>query len=202
MRNFLVRALLAVKGVPTQDDELNSLRLRKKFKDTYDIDVGLYSYGCFDSKRINPKTTIGRYCSFATSVHIFNRNHGLNYIGTNAYLYNPKLMVVDRQMIGFEKCTIDDDVWVGHNAIIVPSAKHIGRGAVVAAGAVVTKNVPPYAIVAGNPAKVIGYRFSLYEIEKIEESKWWEMTPQEIRAEININSEFFFHPKLFFNRNR
>ena len=67
---------------------------------------------------------------------------------------------------------IEEDVWIGSNAVIL-SGVRIGRGGVVAAGSIVTKNVPRYSIVAGNPAKVIKYRFDEETIRKLESSEWW-----------------------------
>jgi acetyltransferase-like isoleucine patch superfamily enzyme len=83
---------------------------------------------------------------------------------------------------------IEDDVWIGVNAVILGDVK-IGRGAVVGAGSIVTKNIPPYAIVAGNPAKVIKQRFTPEQIEKLENSQWWTWSNKEIEA----NKNFFLN---------
>ena len=69
--------------------------------------------------------------------------------------------------------TIGNDVWVGANVVILPGCEKIGDGACIGAGSIVTKDVPPYAIVAGNPAKLIRYRFKDATINKIQETKWW-----------------------------
>ena len=76
---------------------------------------------------------------------------------------------------------IGHDVWIGVNAIITSNCKKIGNGAVIGAGAVVTKDVEPYAIVAGSPARVIGYRFTEYERNLLEESKWFIKHPNEMK---------------------
>ncbi len=74
---------------------------------------------------------------------------------------------------------IEDDVWIGHNATILPSVSRVGRGSVIAAGAVVTKDIPRYSVVAGVPARIIKYRFCNERILEIETSKWWEKDKQE-----------------------
>jgi len=75
---------------------------------------------------------------------------------------------------------IENDVWIGATATIMSGVK-ISNGAVVGAGSVVTKDVPPYAIVAGNPAKVVKYRFTEEQIEKLLSIAWWDWEEQKIR---------------------
>ena len=74
-----------------------------------------------------------------------------------------------------------NDVWVGANVTIMPGCKKIGNGAIIGGGSVVTHDVPPYAIVAGNPAKILRYRFDEDIIKKLEESKWWELELDELK---------------------
>jgi serine acetyltransferase len=75
---------------------------------------------------------------------------------------------------------IENDVWIGAKATIM-SGVRIGNGAIVAAGSVVSKDVPPYAIVAGNPAKVVKYRFSDEQIKKLLSIAWWNWDEQKIK---------------------
>ena len=77
--------------------------------------------------------------------------------------------------------TIGNDVWVGCNSVVIEGVT-VGHGAVIGAGAVVTKDVPPYAIVAGNPAKVLRYRFQPDLIAALLETRWWELPASVIRA--------------------
>ena len=95
----------------------------------------------------------------------------------------------------YGKLAIGNDVWVGQYAIILPSCKNIGDGAVIGAGAIVTKDVPPYAIVAGNPAKVLRYRFDEATIRKLEEICWWDWSLDEIKAHADVfqNVEALVH---------
>jgi len=180
--------------------QFDSVILRELFREKYIIDIGLYTYGCFDPARIPSGTKIGRYCSFASTSQIFGRNHGLTFISLHPYLYNSNLGLVECDTILYQKCIVEDDVWIGHNAIILPSVKLIGRGAVVAAGSVVTKDVPKYAIVAGNPAKIIRYRFSEDVVNKIEESKWWLLDKIELQRLIKDNADMIFNPMNYYSK--
>ncbi|WP_000980277.1 CatB-related O-acetyltransferase [Vibrio mimicus] len=153
--------------------EFESNFLRFLFKKLYNTDVGMYSYGCFDPLRIPPNSKIGRYCSFSRTCQFLNANHPLEDISLHPFFYNSLLGYVDKDGVSRTEFDIGDDVWIGHNATIVASCKIIGRGAVIAAGAVVTKDIPAYAVVAGVPAKIIRYRFDAKKKMQIEASKWW-----------------------------
>ncbi len=179
-------------------DQFKSKELREYFADKFQIQVGMYSYGCFDSNRIAKGTLIGRYCSISNTAFIFNGNHGLTFLTLHPFVYNPALGYVREETIVRTKCVVEDDVWLGHNSIITPSVTNIGRGSVVAAGAVVTKNVPAYAIVAGNPAKVIKYRFNPDVIVAIEKTQWWLKDDVELKKIIDSNPEMLFSPLTYF----
>lgn len=174
--------------------EMESERLRRRFRERHGVEVGLYSYGCFDPRRIPAGTEIGRYCSFAPTAQIFNADHGLGFLSLHPYLYNPACGLVERETISRRSCRVGDDVWVGHNATILASARRIGRGAVIAAGAVVTRDVEPYAIVAGVPATTRRLRFDRATIERIEASRWWELERDGLRALIRDDPDFVYRP--------
>lgn len=196
MKNIFEKLVLRL----LKRDQFASILLRKYFQSKYNIEVGMYSYGCFCPVRIAQGTKIGRYCSIADTVRILNGNHGLNYLTLHPYTYNVNLGVVNAETITRSRCLIADDVWIGHNAIILPNARFIGRGSVIAAGAVVTKDVLPYSIVGGNPAKLIRMRFSEKIIEQIESSGWWEWDKEKLARVILDTPELIYSPESYFNK--
>lgn len=166
--------------------EMLSPTLRRIFLDYHGIEIGMYSYGgCFNPVSIGAHTKIGRYCSFAGKVWRFNANHPLECKSIHPYFYSPAYGYVQEELISRSELTIGNDVWVGENAIISPAVKRIGDGAVIGAGAVVTKDVPDFAIVAGNPAKLIRYRFSKETQLKIKASKWWDKDMNELQKDLD-----------------
>ena len=84
-----------------------------------------------------------------------------------------------------KKVIIGNDVWIGSHALILGGVK-IGDGAVIGAGAVVTKDVPPYAVVGGVPARIIKYRFSQEIIDKLLEIKWWNLPENILKENIKL----------------
>ncbi|MDO4179587.1 MAG: CatB-related O-acetyltransferase [Phascolarctobacterium sp.] len=124
------------------------------------ITVGNYTYGKLHVlvSKPGPQLKIGHFVSIAQDV-AFVLGHEHNYKCITTYPF--KVMCLQSEAaedLSKGDIIVDDDVWIGHRAMIM-SGVHIGQGAVVAAGSVVTKDVPPYAIVSGMPAKVIKYRF-------------------------------------------
>lgn len=171
--------------------QMLSKTLRRIFLDYHGIEVGMYSYGgCFDPARIRAKTKIGRYCSFAGGVCRLSGNHPMEFRSMHPFFYSPDFGYVQKELVHRSELVIGNDVWIGQNAILLPSVKRIGDGAVIGAGAVVTMDVPDFAIVVGNPAKVIKYRFSRETQLKIKASKWWDKDITELQKDI----EEFSHP--------
>jgi len=170
LRRALIKYITSIEG-----GEYYSKTLRKIFEDYHGISVGMYSYGgCFSIESVQPGIQIGRYCSFAKNIYVLAGNHPVKFKSLHPFFYNPALGHVNDLLINRTKCVIENDVWVGQGAIILPSVKKIENGAIIGAGSVVTKNVPPFAIVAGNPAKIIGHRFNQVVIDEIIESRWWD----------------------------
>lgn len=108
----------------------------------------------------------------------------MEYKSTSALFYNPIFNIVKNDPVEYISLSIGHDVWLGHNSIIMPNVKEIGTGAVIGAGAVVNKDVPPYAVVVGNPARVVRYRFEKCIIDDLLKSKWWEKSIEELKPHI------------------
>jgi acetyltransferase-like isoleucine patch superfamily enzyme len=131
--------------------------------------------------------SIGRFCSIAYNVKIGLGNHPTDWVSTHPFAYEKKYGFV-KQSISFEDkvdqpCIIGNDVWIGANAIVLAGVK-VGDGAIIGANSVVTKDVEPYSIVIGNPAKHHRFRFEEDIREKLLEMKWWEWEDDKIRSRI------------------
>lgn len=140
---------------------------------------------------------IGRYCSFGENVQIGRQNHPLDWLATSPFLYLPSQLimacspefagiimsegpVLPKAPTALRKTVIGHDVWIGHGAIINAGVT-IATGAIIAAGSVVTRDVAPYAIVGGNPAQLIRYRFETSVIAQLLQSEWWKFTPEQLK---------------------
>lgn len=157
-----------------------------KFIDFQQGKIGDYTY--INGGIIYDRCFIGKYCSIAYNVCIGPGEHFTSRMTTYP-LYNRYYNDVARSDFPEKKNTvIGNDVWIGNGATILEGI-NIGNGAIIAAGSVVTKDVPPYAIVGGCPAKIIRYRFSADEIRKIEECMWWDKDDEWMQN----NKELFGH---------
>ena len=183
LRSRLRRLIVEQEGGPAL-----SLTIRKIFAEFFRLDVGLYTAGPCRMKPnvFHPGTTIGRYCSIADTVRTYTRNHPMNILSTHAFFYNPALGQVKGDPIRFDSLSIGHGVWMGHNVTVLHPTQQIGDGAVICPGSVVYSNVPPYAIVSGFPARVVGYRFGKETIAKLLASKWWERRPEELANDVKV----------------
>jgi len=149
-----------------------------------EVDLGDFSY--IACKTSISKTKIGKFCSIGPDCKIgLGKHPAKDFISTHPIFFSTlkqtRITFADRDYFNeFEEIEIGNDVWVGANVIIVDGVK-IGHGAIVAAGSVVTKDIPPYAIVGGAPAIFIRYRFEKVEIEELLKMKWWDMDVSYLR---------------------
>lgn len=137
------------------------------------VKVGNYSYGPIDVRSWGSSEEgleIGNFVSIGSGVKfILGGNHEMNTITT--YPFKVKFLKEEEEAWSKGLIIIKDDVWIGTDAIIL-SGVTISQGAIVAAGSVITKDVPPYAVVGGNPAKIIKFRFSEEIIEEMKNINW------------------------------
>ena len=157
---------------------------KEKFKDC--LTIGKHTYGLERKNLIglSPQTPlkIGMYCSFAQNIKIFlNSDHPINLVSTFPLKTRLKQKVPwpNLDVISKGGVNIGNDVWVGENALIM-SGISISDGSVIAAGSVVTKNVGPYELVGGNPAKKIKTRFNKSQIKSLLRIKWWDWPEKKI----------------------
>lgn len=144
------------------------------------VQIGYMTYAQTNFK-CQPNTVIGRYCSIADNVRIGAANHPTTWLSSNPFQYaysEAEALKHPERYLKFnpykKSCVVGNDVWIGAHAFILPGVT-IGDGAIVAGGAIVTKDVPPYAIVGGAPSKIIRYRFDEPIIQELLNLKWWEL---------------------------
>jgi len=151
-----------------------------------DSEFGDYAYAIGDNQIAH--ATIGKFCNIATGVRINPSNHPWWRATLHHFTYRSLshgfALPDDREFFQWradDRVIIGADVWIGHNAIIMPGVT-IGTGAAIGSGAVVTKDVPPYAIVVGVPAKVLRPRVDAPVAEQLQRIAWWDWSHAEIEA--------------------
>lgn len=150
------------------------------FKDVVISSSSLGAHTYVQKKSTIFNAQIGRFCSIASQVSIAPGIHKTDGVSSHTSFYQKntpllKVYSTEDSFRTFSKVVIGNDVWIGERAIIMDGV-NIGHGAIVAAGAVVTKDVVPYAIVGGVPAKLIKFRFSDKVIEDLLKSEWWNFS--------------------------
>lgn len=153
-------------------------------------EIGDFTYGVplICAYCIDWKLSIGKFCSISNNVQIvFGGQHHYNHI--SQYAFNPQVQKLFPDFIYADKPSkpviIGNDVWIGRNVTILQGV-NIGDGAVLGTNTVVAKDVPPYAIVVGNPARIIKYRFKEHEIESLRRIAWWDWPLDKIQSEIKL----------------
>ena len=169
-RHFLFRLLMKL-----ERGDLFSLTARRIAFRYHRLEIGLYS-DCESHilNNLSPLTEVGRYCSIANSARTYTARPPEGWRSNHDLFCNPSLGCVTRDGRDVTPLRIGHDVWLGHNSVILPGVSSIGTGAFVGANSVVQKEVPPYAVVVGNPARVTRFRFSKPTIDSLLQSCWWE----------------------------
>lgn len=141
-----------------------------------DISIG-YATTLGYNNLLSGDISIGKYCQLGADVALHATNHPMTYMSNyiNSNLFNGDLKQLKQQ----NKIVLGNDVWIGHGVIVVGNVT-VGNGAVLAAGSVVTKDVEPYSIVGGVPAKQIKKRYSEDIIHEIQNLNWWDKNEAEL----------------------
>ncbi len=163
---------------------MENIHLLNADRGTYfDRNINIISWS--DEYKIN----VGKYCSIGRDCNFFlHANHRPDWVTTSSQLLGPVTHEISEMHMemGHPSCKGDiivgNDVWIGAKSTIMSGVK-IGDGAIVGATSTVTKDVPPYAIVAGNPAKIIKYRFTEEQINSLLKISWWNWEEHKIRSE-------------------
>ena len=147
------------------------------------------SYSYIGKNCLVQNTQIGKFCSISNDVLIGLGNHPSENFSTSPIFYRVnnalkiKLVHTNSDFQEYQPINIGNDVWIGTRAIVMDGVT-IGHGAIIAANSVVTKDVPPYSVVGGVPAKIIKYRFQETKIEKLQRLQWWHLPFEEIKIQI------------------
>lgn len=193
-KNFIIDGILIISGACNFE---NKIRVVKNVIFN-NVSVGRYTYFAGDNS-IN-YCSIGRYCSIAPGVKIGVGVHPSKDVVSTFPLFYANIQEYDIKFVKknnfstYSKIKIGNDVWIGTNAIILDGVS-VGDGAIIGAGAVVTKDVEPYSVVGGVPAKLIRYRFDKYKIEKLLLIKWWDKEESWIVG----RAKYFLHVDSFIN---
>ena len=183
LRNILTKVLTGGnRRLRVLARELNSSYLKQ-------VQIGRHTYGCPSKTFYLPtgreKVTIGNFCSVAEGVEFIFGDHALDTVSTYPLRHLLKKEPVNNDAVCRGPITVGNDVWIGRRALIMANVQ-IGDGAVVAAGAVVTRDVPPYTVVGGVPARVIKTRFTGDQIEQLRSIAWWNWPDTKILQHLDL----------------
>ncbi len=142
-----------------------------------------------DKRKDVDKLIIGKYCSIGSGAVFMmagNQGHRIDWVSTFPFYFQANIFKESQNAyIKAGDTIIGNDVWIGSEAMIM-SGVTIGTGAVVAARSVVVKDIPPYAVTGGNPAKILKYRFKEDEIKKLLTMKWWNWTESQVKEAMHV----------------
>lgn len=165
----------------------------------HDVSMGNFSYVGDGTRIINAE--IGKYCSISGSVQIGLGGHPTGLVSTSPVFYSNRNAVrthwveKEPEFEEYKKVVIGSDVWIGMRSLIRDGIT-IGNGAIIGAGAIVTKDVEPYSVMAGVPARCIRKRFDDETIKRLEALRWWDWSADEIQK----NAGLFADAKSFMQK--
>lgn len=171
LKNIITNPNIIVGDYTYYDDEEDVLNFEKNVKYHFDF--------------IGDKLIIGKFCMIASGVKFIMNGANHKMDGITAYPFNifggdwEKVTPQLNELPYKGDTVVGNDVWIGANATIMPGV-HIGDGAIIATNSTVVKNIEPYSIVGGNPAREIKKRFSGHRIKELLEMKWWDWSIEKI----------------------
>ena len=168
--------------------KLGKKTMIRRDNEVYDINLGDYSY-VSGPRTFIEDARIGKYCSIARQVIIGVSSHNYNWVTTSPIITSKSYGFIAEDVKEPQKAppVIGNDVWIGMNTIVMRGVT-IGNGAIIAAGSVVTKDIEPYSVVAGVPARHLRYRFSEVQIKELLKIQWWNWD----EAKIKENAYLFY----------
>ncbi|XPV68296.1 MAG: DapH/DapD/GlmU-related protein [Halarcobacter sp.] len=169
------------------------------FNNIQESTIDKYSYTCENCQIIY--SYIGKFVNIASYVRLNPSPHPMEKVTQHHMLYRKEMFGFgedDNSFFDFRRSRrvhVGHDVWLGHNVVIMGGVT-IGNGAVIGSGSIVTKDIPPYAIAVGNPARVIKYRFDEKSREALEKISWWDWSHEKIKTSL----EDFHDTSLFIEK--
>ena len=197
MENSIEEKVVIAPSAIVKNSILKYYARLKEYTEIHSSLLGEYSY--VSQYSIVNKATIGKFCSIANGCYIGLWEHNTEVSTHSFYLYEHSGNFV-QGYTNYDKDNIEtiigNDVWIGANAVIMKGVT-IESGVIIGAGAVVTKDIPAYAIAVGNPAKVIKYRYEKEDIQWLLELRWWNFSRDKLKSIIDKNG---FHDFQLFKR--
>lgn len=191
-------------GIITVDDPTKAGQFYEEDMLFCGVPIGAMTYGYrkLSEKTLRGIKSIGRFCSIAEDVSVVGMHHPTDWVSTNPFLYRTDRTVTSEHVslpkkyrLRNQPVEIGHDVWIGEGVRILRPVK-LGHGCVIAAGSVVTKDIPPYAIAAGVPARVLRYRIDERLIPAMLAIAWWNWPLPTIRERLDV----FYTPEKFVER--
>lgn len=178
-----LRALILRRVTRAEGGQLTSNTLRGILRTHHGVEAGLHSYGSLlEPGMADPHTHIGRYVSIGPNVRRFGASHPIDRPSLHPYWYNPRLGYVGAdEDVERSTCVVDDDAWIGANTVILPSCRRIGKGAIVGAGSVVTRDVADFSVVHGSPAREKRRRLDPELRARLIDEDVWSKDPDDLQ---------------------
>ena len=188
------KILKKIRGSAIKDSSIDSTSKIESGTAFINSSISKHSFIGYDCSFNNVE--VGSFCSIANKVTVGGTAHPMHFVSTSPVFLSHKDSVkakfADHVYLPQVRTCIGHDVWIGEGALI-KAGVNIGTGAVIGMGSVVTKDVPPYSIVGGNPSKVIRMRFDEKVISELLKSKWWEGSEKYLKK----HGKLFNDPEVF-----